>query len=164
MKRRHDLGAFADGSSHPLDRAWAHVADGEDTLAIRFQRMTPHSVVDSCPDKAFLVQRHTAFREPVRIRIGSDEQKEMADRVCHLFATRAVAPAHAFKIAFMTFKCGDFGSRQHVDVGLRLDAFDEVMRHAGLQTSAAREQPHSALAKTFSYFCGSDAKSKACAA
>src|SRR4051812_4664764 len=71
--------------------------------------MTPHSVVDSCPDKAFLVQGHTTFREPVRIRIGSDEQKEMADRVYHLFATRAVAPAHAFKIAFMTFKCGDFG-------------------------------------------------------
>ena len=80
VQRGDHLGAFADGGGDALDRSGAHVADGEDAVAARLQRMTPRSEVGARADEALGVERHVGLREPVRVRIGTDEQEEMADR------------------------------------------------------------------------------------
>jgi hypothetical protein len=53
-----------------------------------------------------------------------------------------VAPARRFEIAVTTFQRRYFGSGQHLDIRLRLDALDKVIGHSRLQTSATGQQPY----------------------
>ena len=105
MERGHDLSAFADSGGDTLDRAGANVPDGEYTGTVRFQRMA--TLLASGSDEAIRVQRHIASGEPVRVRVGADEQKQMVDRARRFIAARAVAPAYAFEIALVAFERGD---------------------------------------------------------
>ena len=53
-----------------------------------------------------------------------------------------MAPARRFEIAVTTFQRRYFGSGQHLDIRLRLDALDKVIGHSRLQTSATGQQPY----------------------
>src|SRR5260221_1788704 len=92
VQRGHHLGALADGGGHALDRAGAHVADGEYPRAARLQRMAP--VAAAGPHEALRVQRDIAVREPARVGICADAEEEVADRPRRLIAACAVAPAY----------------------------------------------------------------------
>src|SRR5258708_24588231 len=92
VQRGDHLGALADGGGHALDRAGAHVADGEYPRAARLQRMAP--VAATRAHEALRVQRDIAAREPAGVGIGADEEKEVADPARRLIAARAVAPAY----------------------------------------------------------------------
>ncbi|MBQ0818824.1 hypothetical protein KBI52_00815, partial [Microvirga sp. HBU67558] len=55
MQGRYDLSAFANGGRHPLDRARAHVANGEDTSQTGFQQMAILANVGAGADEALSV-------------------------------------------------------------------------------------------------------------
>ena len=75
--------------------------------------------------------RICAYRRPARAR------RERCG-----FRPPAVAPARRFEIAVTTFQRRYFGSGQHLDIRLRLDALDKVIGHSRLQTSATGQQPY----------------------
>ena len=79
MNRSDHLGAFADSGGHSLDRTRAHVADSKHTAAVRFERTLLSSAITPGANEAFPVQGHIALREPIRVWIGADEQKKVAD-------------------------------------------------------------------------------------
>ena len=77
VQRCHHLGAFADRRSDALDRLCAHVADGEDTAAGRFQHTASGAGLRSGNNEAVRVQSDVGTLKPIRIRVGADEQKQM---------------------------------------------------------------------------------------
>src|SRR6266568_5264600 len=78
VQRGDHLGTLADRGGDALDRAGAHVADGEDAGAARLQRMLRRPALLAGAHEALVVQRHRAAREPAGIWIGADEEKQMA--------------------------------------------------------------------------------------
>ena len=54
----------------------------------------------------------------------------------------AITPTRTFQITIATFERRDLGARQHLDIGLRIDALDEIVRHARLEALPASDQPH----------------------
>ncbi len=104
MQRRDDLRAFADRGSDAFDRFGADVADGENAAAARLQRMAIAAGIFAGQYKAFGVERDARAGEPVGIRIGADEQEQMADRPPYFLAGRAVPPAHRLQHAVAAFK------------------------------------------------------------
>ena len=95
MKRRDHLRAFADGSGNALDRSRAHVADREDAGQTGFERPLH---VHARADKALVVERHARPRQPVGIRLGTDEQKQMTDRALYFFTGSVRATADCLRI------------------------------------------------------------------
>src|SRR3954471_24014133 len=79
MQRRHDLRAFADRRRNALDRTGAYVADREDALAAGFQVAAIAARLGTRQYEPLGVQRHSGPGQPIRIRLGSDEQEEVAD-------------------------------------------------------------------------------------
>ena len=61
-----------------------------------------------------LASRHARSGQPIRIRLGADEQEQMADRAAHLLARPASAPADRLQHAVAAL-------RGRVTVGLRHD-------------------------------------------
>ncbi len=140
MQCRDHLGAFADGGRDPFGRAAANIAYGEDAVAAGFHQAMSWRDVRPGSDEALGVERHVAVRQPVRVRIGADEQKDMVDSTRRFRAGCAVAPAYLLEIAFAAFQGLDLRLGQHLDVRLCLDALDQVARHGGIQIVAPREQ------------------------
>src|SRR5262249_52853965 len=73
-----------DGGTHPLHRAAADVADGEDPLDPRLQRQrraVGREHVGAGSDEAFLVEGDVAAGEPTRCRIGAGEEEQVGDGV-----------------------------------------------------------------------------------
>ena len=87
--------------------------------------------VRSGAHEALRVQRHIAFRQPVRVRIGADEQKEMTDGADRFLPGSPVAPAHRIKIALMALQRLDLRPGQHLDVQLRFDALAADATYGG---------------------------------
>jgi hypothetical protein len=66
----YDLCALSDGSGNAVDRTRAHIADRVYARQVGFERL-----VDVCAGthKAFVIEHHTRPRQPVGIRIRTDE-------------------------------------------------------------------------------------------
>jgi len=103
MNRSDHLRAFPDSGGHPPDRTRAHVADSKHAAAVGFERTLPSSVIAPSADEAFPVQRHIALCETIRIWIGADEQKHVADCAGGSFTALAVAPLHCFESALWPY-------------------------------------------------------------
>ena len=107
MKLGHDLRTLADRRAHPLHRSRAHVADGENAGGTRLQgkRLADWAglaipALSTCAglDKALGIERNAAL-EPVGRRVGTDEQKEMAEGLFGFLARWAVTPADTIELA-----------------------------------------------------------------
>jgi hypothetical protein len=110
---------------------------------------TPRMLV-SCgsgrPDRLLDGRAPEGMSEPVKTkflpsraiplsRFRADEAKDMADRLLRLFAVHIVAPAHALQLLLAAaIEGNDLRSGQHLDIVDRLDAVDEILRHALRQT------------------------------
>src|ERR1700675_4131246 len=124
------------------------LAEGEHPPRAGFQRQrTAGSVVRRAgvggnvragQDKILAVQSDPAIPEPARCRLRADEAKNMADRLFRLLAGHIVAPAHALQLLLAAaIEGNDFRLGQHLDIVDRLDAVDEILRHALRQTWTA---------------------------
>ena len=88
------------------------------------------------------VQSDPAVLEPARCRIRADEEKDVADRLLRLLAGHIIAPAYALQLLFRTPVQGnDFRLGQYFDIVGRLDAVDEILRHALGETWPAHQHP-----------------------
>jgi hypothetical protein len=92
-----------------------------------------------------LVERHGTGNTS---RICADRRRARARRERCGFRPPAVAPARRFEIAVTTFQRRYFGSGQHLDIRLCLDALDKVIGHSRLQTSATGQQPYLSLRRS----------------
>src|SRR6202035_4945551 len=80
--------------------------------------------------------------EPARCWFCADEAKDMADRLFRLLAGHIVAPAHALQLLLAAaIEGNDFPAGQYLDIVDRLDAVDEILRHALRQTWTAHQHP-----------------------
>src|SRR5450830_60748 len=158
-KKAVDLGnhgrSLTHGGGHALGRTGAYVADGEHARHARFQRGPLRQVVvagvagadagaaflardvKTGTDKTLFIDGHSAAVQPVRIRIGADEQEHAAHGVIVFLARLLVAPAHARQAIVIAFERDDFCMGMHCDIGGGGDALDQVARHAGRQAGAA---------------------------
>jgi hypothetical protein len=62
--------------------------------------------------------------KPVRIWLGADEQKQVANRPPHLLAVGAETPAHRIQDATTAFETADLRTRQYFDIGVPCDPID----------------------------------------
>src|SRR5271165_4076800 len=94
---RHDRGTLSHGGGHAFGRARPHVADGEHS---GFTGLKRHGRVDRCRSVAgasrpghheTLVIQPDAALKPRGVRIGTDEQEQMAEKTGPLSATAAVS-------------------------------------------------------------------------
>src|ERR1700730_15841444 len=87
------------------------------------------------------VQNDPTVLEPGRRRIRADEEKDVADRFLRLRAGHIIAPTYALQLFFRTPIQGDnFRLGQYFDYVGRLDAVDEILRHALGETRNRRKQ------------------------
>jgi hypothetical protein len=73
MDLSYSSGTFADARGHTLCRPRAYVSDRENTRTACLQRS---SWADSGRNEAFIVERDATV-EPLSVRIGPDEQKQV---------------------------------------------------------------------------------------
>ena len=116
VQRGHHLRAFADGGGDALDRAGAHVADREDAAAVGLERMAPGAHLRPGADEALGVQRDAALRQPVGVRIGADEQEQMADRLRDLLAVARLRQRTVSRLPSRPSSAVIVGAGQHLDV------------------------------------------------
>src|ERR1700722_6842050 len=107
MQRRHDLCAFADGCSDAFDGSRANVTDGEDTAPARLQGMPLAAGIFAGQHEPFAVERNATAGKPIGIRVGADEQEQMANRSPHFFSGGAETPANLIQYAVAAFKTAD---------------------------------------------------------
>src|ERR1700730_5036170 len=89
------------------------------------------------------VQNDPTVLEPGRRRIRADEEKDVADRLLRLRAGHIIAPTYALQLFFRTPVQGDnFRLGQYFDYVGRLDAVDEILRHALGETWPAHQYPN----------------------
>src|SRR6185312_340870 len=142
VQRRDDLRALADRAAHALDRARTDVADGEHAGHRGFQRRDLPSEIElglrAGDDEAAAVERDAAAIEPAGRGIGADEQKEIAAVEGALLGRQPALPAHALERGVRrTLEPDDFRIEYQFDVRCRLDALDQIARHAGAEAAAA---------------------------
>src|SRR5205085_346966 len=87
-------------------------------------------------DEAAAVERDAAAVEPAGGGIGADEQKEIADVGDVFFRRKATLPAHALE-RLGALDGDDLGVEHQLDVRRRLDALDQIARHADAEAAAA---------------------------
>ncbi len=92
----------------------------------------------------FLASKTTPLSlSQARCRIRADEEKDVADRLLRLLAGHIIAPAYALQLLFRTPVQGnDFRLGQYFDILGRLDAVDEILRHALGETWPAHQHPN----------------------
>ena len=113
MQLRDDRGAFPDGRPDSLHRAITDVADREDPLDSRLQRLW-HSLrragVGSGSDEALRVEGDSTAGEPARRRIGSGEEEQVRNGKPFLCAGAPVAAPDALQAVIgRAEKLDDFG-------------------------------------------------------
>src|SRR5215472_9878796 len=118
VDRGHDLGAFAHGGGHALDRAPADIADGEDALAAGLESGAILRQILSRAHEALVIELHIALREPVGIGGRTDEEEEVAHRPAGLRAAAAVAPGDRVQLAILALEADDLASGHDLDIGL----------------------------------------------
>jgi len=132
------LCALSDGSGNALDRTRAHIADREDARQVGFERPVH---VRAGPHKALVIEHHARPRQPLCIRIRTDEYKKVADRELRLFSGSVGATADRFENPVLPLESGDRRLGQDFDVRPCGDAFDQVARHVRFETGSANDQP-----------------------
>src|SRR5207245_8850899 len=75
--------------------------------------------------------------------IGAEEEKDVADRLLRLLAGHIIAPAYALQLLFRAAVQGnDLRLGQYFNIVGRLDAIDEIPRHALGKTWPAHQHPN----------------------
>ena len=92
-------------------------------------------------DEALRVESDARSAEPVRIGLGTDKQKQMADRAPDFLASGAKSPANGLQHAAIAFKTTDRGARHHFHIGQGMDAVDQITRHRLREIGTARQHP-----------------------
>src|SRR6185437_16312882 len=89
------------------------------------------------------IDSYAAAIEPTGRRVRTNEQEHVSDSNAGLFAGQAAAPAHALQSrAFAALERDYFGIEHQFNIRRRLDAFDQVTRHAGAKAAAADHHVH----------------------
>src|SRR6476646_299494 len=107
MQRRNDLCTLANSRRNPLDGFRADISNGEDAPPVGFQRMAIAAGIFAGQHKPLSIESDTRAGKPIRIRLGADEQKQVANRPPHLLAVGAETPAHRFQDAITAFETAD---------------------------------------------------------
>src|SRR5579871_6363434 len=121
VQHRDDLRAFADRRGNALHRSGAHVADRENAGATCLQEPALLAGIGAGQDETLAVQRDARSRKPIGIRLGADEQKQMANRPAHFRPGLASAPSNGLEQPVASLEAGDRRLRQHLDVGEATD-------------------------------------------
>src|SRR5260221_10341133 len=136
MEGSHHLGALTHRGGNTLDRARAHIADGEDTTAACLERPTVGAEIESRSHETLFVELDLRIREPGGVGIGADEEEQMTDFAPHLvFPFRP--PADGIELAILSLKLGHGVARHYLHVPIRCDAVGAILRHAHIYTRAA---------------------------
>ena len=99
---RDRRGAFSDSRSDPFDGAASHVSNSEDAgnAGFQMQDAAPHIrarcvrfEIRACHHEAFGVQSDFAVAYPIRRRVGTDEEKKIADRTLALLSVMLLRQA-----------------------------------------------------------------------
>ena len=85
MQGRDDLCALAHRRGDAFDRARADIADREHAWATCLQQATIAAGLSAGQHKSFTVKRYAGSGEPIRVRIRSDEEEQVADRPPYFF-------------------------------------------------------------------------------
>ena len=141
MQRGYHLGALTDRCGDPLDRFRAHVADGEDAGACRFQCMASGAGLGSGENEALCVESDARSAEPAGIGLCTNKQKQMADRSPSFLASDTESPANRLQHTVIAFKAADRGARHHFDIGEAADAVDQITRHRLREIATAHQHP-----------------------
>jgi hypothetical protein len=80
MQRRNDLCALANSRRNPLDGFRADISNGEDAPPVGFQRMAIVAGIFAGQHKPLSIECDARAGKPIRIRLGADEQKQVANR------------------------------------------------------------------------------------
>ena len=146
VDRRHHLRALADRAADPLDRAGAHVADREHAGHGGFQRGDRPAAIRFAlragQHEAAAIERDAAAVEPAGRGIGADEQEQVADVEAMFFGRAGCASARARGGVLSAVEPDDLGLGHQLDVRRRLDALDQIARHAGAEAAAADHHVH----------------------
>src|SRR5262245_8438372 len=100
-----DLRALTDGGGDTLRRAGADVTDREHAVAARLQRRP--TVAEVGADEALRVTLDVRLVQPGGVRLGADQEEEMADRAPRLLARRDAAPADRLEDPVRPFELRD---------------------------------------------------------
>ena len=79
VQSRHDLCALTHCRGDTFDRARADVADREHAWATCLEQATIAAGFSAGQHKSFTVKRYAGPGEPIRVRIRSDEEEQLAD-------------------------------------------------------------------------------------
>ena len=91
--------------------------------------------------EAAAIDHDAAAIEPAGGGIGADEQEQVADIEAAVFTGQPAAPAHPLeRTVRRAFERHHLGVENQFDVRRRLDAFNQVARHAGTEAAAADHQ------------------------
>ena len=86
MQYGDNLRALADGRGHALDRARAYVTNGKNPAPAGLQRIAALVAVSAGQYEALRVQRDARSRQPLRVRVRSDEQEQVRNGFAHVLA------------------------------------------------------------------------------
>jgi hypothetical protein len=117
------------GSCHAFDGFRAHVAYGKYPAPRRLQWMATRAGILARQDEAPRVESNASSAEPVRIGLGTDKQKQMADRSPDFPASGAKSPANGLQHTAIAFKTTDGGARHHFHIAEGMDAIDQITRN-----------------------------------
>src|SRR5579864_4683542 len=86
VQRGDHLGALADCRGYALDRGGANVADGEHAAPAGLQRVLMIARIGTGQHKAFGIERDAGAGKPIGVRLGADEQEQVANVTPHLWS------------------------------------------------------------------------------
>ncbi len=139
MQGGDDLRAVPNGSCDPLDRARPHIANGENAPSARLQRLAVLSCVRAGQHETRGVEGHAGVQQPIGVRIGSDEEKQVTNSFSH-FAW-AASPDNVLKDAIAPFQPAKLGVCHDLDVVEGSNPLDEVTRHACRKAWPTHQNP-----------------------
>ena len=86
MQRCDHLSTLADRGGDPLDRRCTDIADGEDAAPAGLQHMSKRAGVGAGQHKALGVERNARAGKPIGVRLGADEEKQVANGPLHILS------------------------------------------------------------------------------
>jgi len=144
MDLRDDGSPLTDGGGYPFGGASAYVSNGKNARATRLERQAL-AVTDavSCKNEALSIDRDTAV-EPAGVRIGADEQKEVARGTFlglpGLDVTEYGTGQTCLSIAM---QANNLNTHMEFDIGQCRDPVDQILGHGLLERSPDHEMQSS---------------------
>ena len=92
MKHRDHLCALTNGSCHGLNRARTDVTNRKDAFWAGLKWPVAPADIGTGQHKSFMIKRYAGSVEPIRVRIRSDEEEQVADRPPYFFTGCALPP------------------------------------------------------------------------